>query len=64
MQICKKKQQKKLTKSKNNAKLRDNAIFCKSLENSVNKVDVKIAGFRKQYQNWSFRPTFKREKNS
>ena len=58
MQICKKKQKKKLTKSKNNA------IFCKSLENSVNKVDVKIAGFRKQYQNWSFRPTFQREKNS
>ena len=28
----------------------------------MNKVDVKTVTTRKQYQNWSFRPTFKREK--
>ena len=28
----------------------------------MNKVDVKIVTTRKQYLKWSFRPTFKREK--
>ena len=48
--------------NKQNAKLRNNAIFCKSIENLMNKVDMEIFITRKQYLKWSFRPTFKREK--
>ena len=63
IQIWGEKLEKKVTKSKKeNAKLRNNAIFRKSIENSVNKVDLKIVGFRRQCWKWSFRPTFKREK--
>ena len=47
---------------KQNAKLRNNAVFGKSIENSMNKVDVKIVTTRRQWLEWSFRPTFKREK--
>ena len=38
-----------------------NAKF-KSVENPVNKIGVKIMTIRKQYLKWSFRPTFKRQK--
>ena len=42
---------------------RDNAKFGKSIEHQVNKTDVKTLITRKQYlKYWSFRPTFKREK--
>ena len=47
---------------KQNSKLRNNSIFGKSIENPVNKVDVKIVTTRKQYLKWSSRPTFKRGK--
>ena len=47
---------------KQNAKLRNNATFGKSIENSMNKLDVTIVTRRKQYLKWSFRPTIKREK--
>ena len=36
-----------------------NAEF-KSVENPVNKIDVKLVTIRKQYLKWSFRPIFKR----
>ena len=39
---------------KQNAKLRSNAIFGRSIENPINKVDVKIVTIRKQYLRWSF----------
>ena len=48
-----------VTKSKKqNAKLRNNVISRNSIENSMNKVDVKIVTTRKQYLKWLFRPTF------
>ena len=47
---------------KQNVKLRNNAIFGKSTETPLNKVDAKFVTTRKQYLKWSFRPTFKREK--
>ena len=37
-------------------------IFGNSIENAMNKVDVKILTTRKQNLKWSFRATFKREK--
>ena len=46
---------------KQNAKLRNNAIFDKSKENLMNKVDLKILTTRK-YLKWSFRLNFKRDK--
>ena len=65
IQICEDKQKKKVTTSKNKMLdiKRDNAKFGKSIEHQVNKTDVKILITRKQYlKYWSFRPTFKREK--
>ena len=54
--------EKKGDKIKNqNAKLRNNAIFGKSIENLMNKIDVKIVTTRKQYLKWSFRSTLKRK---
>ena len=47
---------------KQNAKLRKNAIFGKSIENPMNKLDVETVTTRKQYLKWSFIPTFKRGK--
>ena len=47
---------------KQNARLRNNAIFGKSMENPMNKVGIKIKTTRKQYLKWSFIPTFKGEK--
>ena len=49
---------------KQNAKLRNNAMSGKSIEieNTINKVGVKIVYFRKQYTKCSFSPIFKREK--
>ena len=47
---------------KHKAKLRNNAIFAKSIENPMNKVYVKIVTARKQYLKGLFRPTCKREK--
>ena len=41
------------------AKLSDGAAFAQSLENLMNKVDVKIVTIRKQYLTWSCRPSFK-----
>ena len=37
---------------KQNAKLRNNAIFGNSTENPMNKVDVNTATTRKQYLKW------------
>ena len=65
IQICEDKQKKKVTTSKNKMLdiKRDNAKFGKSIEHQVNKTDVKTLITRKQYlKYWSFRPTFKREK--
>ena len=65
IQICEDKQKKKVTTSKNKMLdiKRDNAKFGKSIEHQVNKIDVKTLITRKQYlKYWSFRPTFKREK--
>ena len=65
IQICEDKQKKKVTTSKNKMLdiKRDNAKFGKSIEHQVNKTDVKTLIIRKQYlKYWSFRPTFKREK--
>ena len=45
-----------------NAKLRNSAIFRKSIENLMNKVDLNIVTTSKQYFKQSFRPAFKREK--
>ena len=47
IEICKEKQKKKVIKKKN-AILRNNAISGKSIENLLNKVDVKIVTTRKQ----------------
>ena len=47
---------------KRNVKLRNNAIFGKSIENPMNKVEVKIVTTRKRYLKLSFIPSFKREK--
>ena len=47
---------------KQNAKLRNGATCGKLVENPLNKVDVNIVTTRKKYLKWSFRPTFKREK--
>ena len=49
---------------KQNAMLKNNAIFVKLIEILMNKVHAKIATTRKQYLNWAFRPTFKEKKNS
>ena len=49
---------------KQNAKLKINAIFGKSIENPVNNVDVKILTTIEQYLKWSFIWTFKREKKT
>ena len=58
-----KQEEKEGNKIKNgNAKLRNNDAFGKSLENSVNKLDVKIVISRKKYLKWSFRLIFRREK--
>ena len=46
---------------KQNAKLRNYAIFGKFKENPANKVDVKIGTTRKQYLQWLFQPSFKRD---
>ena len=65
IQICEDKQKKKVTTSKNKMLdiKRDNAKFGKSIEHQVNKTDVKTLITRKQYlKYWSFRTTFKREK--
>ena len=48
---------------KQNANIRKNAIFGKSTENPMNKVNVEIVTSRKQYLKKSFRSTFKREKH-
>ena len=47
---------------KRNAKLRNNAIFGKSIENPMNKVEIKIVTTRKRCLKLSFIPSFKREK--
>ena len=47
---------------KQNAELRNYAIFGKFKENPVNKVDVKIGTTSKQYLQWLFQPSFKRDK--
>ena len=47
---------------KQNAELRNYAIFGKFKENPVNKVDIKIRTTRKQYLQWLFQPSFKRDK--
>ena len=39
-------------RKKQNAKLRKNATFGKSMENPTNMVDVKIVSTRKQYLKW------------
>ena len=44
---------------KQNAKLRDNDLFGKSIENPMNKVNAKIVTKRKQCLKWSFTPSFK-----
>ena len=65
IQICEDKQKKKVTTSKNKMLdiKRDNTKFGKSIEHQLNKTDVKTLITRKQYlKYWSFRPTFKREK--
>ena len=45
-----------------NAKLRNNVIFGKLIENPMHQANVKIVTTRKQYLKLSFRPTFHREK--
>ena len=47
---------------KQNHKLISNAVFAKSIENPMSKVDVKVVTTREQYLKWSFRPTYKRGK--
>ena len=49
--------------NKQNAKLKNNTLFDKSIENPMKNIDVKILITSKQYLKWSFRPTFKRENN-
>ena len=49
--------------NKQNAKLKNNTLFGKSIENPMNNIDVKILITSKQYLKWSFRRTFKRENN-
>ena len=59
----KKKRKKEGNKIKElNAKLRKNAIFSKSIENSIKNVDIKIVTTRRQCLKWSSRPVFKIEK--
>ena len=59
----KKKRKKEGNKIKElNAKLRNNAIFSKSIENPIKNVDVKIVTTRRQYLKWSSRRIFKIEK--
>ena len=45
-----------------NAKLRNNSIFGKSVEHPTNKVDVKVVTTKKQYLKSSFIATYNREK--
>ena len=45
-----------------NVRLRNNAIFGKSIENPMKKFDITIVTTKKQYLKWSFRPPFKRKK--
>ena len=53
MQNGKEKQKKKATKTKKqNAELRNNAVFGKSIENPTSKLDVKSVTTRKQYLKW------------
>ena len=47
---------------KQKPKLRNNALFGRLIENPMNKIDLKIVITRKQYLKWSFRPTFKSDK--
>ena len=47
---------------KQNSKLRNSAIFGKSIENPMNKIGLNIMTTRKQCSKWSFRPSFKRER--
>ena len=47
---------------KENAKLRNNVIFGKSIENPMKKLDVTIVTNRINYINRSFRETVRREK--
>ena len=47
---------------KQNSKLRNNAIFGKSIENPMSKVDLKIVTTREQCLKWSFGLTFKGKK--
>ena len=47
---------------KQKPKLRNNALFDRSIENPMNKIDLKIVITRKQYLKWSFIPTFKSDK--
>ena len=54
------KEDKKIKNQK--TRLRNNDIFGKSIENSMIKVDIKIVTTKKQYLQWLFRQTFKREK--
>ena len=55
MQNCKKKQQKKDKKVKQqNAKLRNTSMVDKLIKNAMNKVDVKIVTNRKKNFKWSF----------
>ena len=49
-------------KKKKKTKLKNNAIFGKTIRNPMSKVDVKLVISRKKYLMWSFRQTFKREK--
>ena len=50
-------------KQMQDTKLKTNAIFGKSIENPVNKVDGKMVSNRKHYLKWSFGPTLKERNN-
>lgn len=45
------------------AKLRNNSIFGKTIENSMSKLDVKSVTNRRNYLKRSFTPCFRREYN-
>ena len=61
IQIWEEKQIKKVTKSKKKTKSRNNVIFDELIENSINKVDVKIVTTRKPYLKRSLRPKRKKQ---
>lgn len=46
-----------------NTKLKKYLIFGKAIENLKNKADITFVNNRKDYVKWSFRPSFKGEKN-